>query len=290
MFFFDKLHTLVNFQKEPTEGLISRGNNYLNCVLPLNYRSFEFYDFTSKSELLFFFKSLNLCTPESQNKVESFDRTRFKSKISRLNSYFFRHGKKIKFFNYLLVWYFRFYNKKKKYFLKEKKMFDWKSMYHTLYFFFSSKLNIYNRSLSAINPVFSNSYLNKNLVGGELWDLGNVFYKKFSAINIIFSFYVYKVDKHLYKNSRGRSGKFTLVWKYVPFFKRYSLISHWLIKEIRVSPGKNLTQRLEHVFNLFLNDTTNTWIFQMKRFSLFYAFHNLRKSLGETYKMSMRTK
>ena len=30
-------------------------------------------------------------------------------------------------------------------------------------------------------------------------------------LNLLFSFYIYKVDKHIYKNSRGKSGKFTFI-------------------------------------------------------------------------------
>ena len=31
----------------------------------------------------------------------------------------------------------------------------------------------------------------------------------------MFSFYIYKVDKKIFKNTRGKSGKFTFIWKYI---------------------------------------------------------------------------
>lgn len=33
----------------------------------------------------------------------------------------------------------------------------------------------------------------------------------FKKFNFLFSFYIYKVDKQIYKNSRGKSGKYTFV-------------------------------------------------------------------------------
>lgn len=36
----------------------------------------------------------------------------------------------------------------------------------------------------------------------------------------IFSFYIRKVDKKTRKNSRGKSGKYMIIWKYVPIYKR----------------------------------------------------------------------
>jgi hypothetical protein len=60
----------------------------------------------------------------------------------------------------------------------------------------------------------------------------------------LFTLYIYKVSKSIYKNTRGKSGKFMFTWKYVPVYKRLFLISSWLIKELRVLPQRDLTSRL----------------------------------------------
>lgn len=60
----------------------------------------------------------------------------------------------------------------------------------------------------------------------------------------MFSFYIYKVDKKIFKNTRGKSGKFTFIWKYVAPYKRLFLVMHWLLKELRVRPGRAFTDRL----------------------------------------------
>jgi len=36
----------------------------------------------------------------------------------------------------------------------------------------------------------------------------------------MFSFYIYKVDKKIFKNTRGKSGKYTFLWKFIPPYKR----------------------------------------------------------------------
>ena len=42
-------------------------------------------------------------------------------------------------------------------------------------------------------------------------DINFLFHETFKRFNFLFSFYIYKVDKQIYKNSRGRSGKYTFV-------------------------------------------------------------------------------
>lgn len=110
----------------------------------------------------------------------------------------------------------------------------------------------------------------------------------FKKFNFMFSFYIYKVDKSIYKNSRGRSGKFTFVWKYVAPYKRKAIIAHWLMKEVRISPGKKLHERLHFVFRKFLYYPKDTLAWKVNRFSLNYVYYHLRKSLGESCRTIMK--
>ena len=41
--------------------------------------------------------------------------------------------------------------------------------------------------------------------------INNILTQNFKKFNYLFSFYIYKVDKQIYKNSRGKSGKYTFV-------------------------------------------------------------------------------
>jgi hypothetical protein len=41
--------------------------------------------------------------------------------------------------------------------------------------------------------------------------VSSILTENFKKFNYVFSFYIYKVDKQIYKNSRGKSGKYTFV-------------------------------------------------------------------------------
>ena len=145
--------------------------------------------------------------------------------------------------------------------------------------FFKGLLKIQNFFISDQYKLKKNNLLKLN----EL-TINEILFQNFKKFNYLFSFYIYKVDKQIYKNSRGKSGKYTFVWKYVAPYKRNFLILHWLTKEIRIAPGKTLQDRVDHVIHNFICNTHNTWIWKIKKFSLNYVYYNLRKTLGETYK------
>ena len=105
---------------------------------------------------------------------------------------------------------------------------------------------------------------------------------------MIFSFYIYKVDKHIYKNSRGRSGKFTFIWKYIAPYKRVSRIAYWLLKDIKAAAGKTLKERIDTVLHTFIRSPNNSLVWKIKKFSLNYSYYNLRNSLLETYRTSAK--
>jgi hypothetical protein len=47
-----------------------------------------------------------------------------------------------------------------------------------------------------------------------------------------FMFKVQKVDKSTRKHSRGKSGKYVILWKYVPVYKRLYVVLRWLIQDM----------------------------------------------------------
>ena len=110
-----------------------------------------------------------------------------------------------------------------------------------------------------------------------------IFFNNISKLTPIFSFYIYKVDKKIYKNSRGRSGKFTFIWKYVSPYKRLFLVMHWLIKELRSSPGRSLNDRIIHILKTVILTPEKTSAFKIRKFSHNYVYMNCRKTLAETY-------
>ena len=125
-------------------------------------------------------------------------------------------------------------------------------------------------------------YPTTNYTVNQLFNLG------VSKLNLLFAFYIYSVDKQIYKNSRGRSGKYTFVWKYIPVYKRNRLASHWVSKEVKITTGRTIFSRIKTVLSNFFNNLGRTWIWKIKKFSLNYVYYNLRKSLAENYKTSLK--
>ena len=60
------------------------------------------------------------------------------------------------------------------------------------------------------------------------------------------------------------------------------------MKEVRISPGKKLKERVYFLLSKFLLTTKDTLAWKVNRFSINYVYYHLQKSLGETYKTSMR--
>ena len=168
-------------------------------------------------------------------------------------------------------------------------MKDWRN----LHFISTSQLieSMRFKKLHQLDHVlFSDNYklLHNEIMKPENITLNQLLINTFKKFNFLFSFYIYKVDKQIYKNSRGKSGKYTFVWKYLAPYKRNLLILHWITKEVRISSGKTLLNRLNHVLTNFVFNTKSTWIWKIKKFSLNYVYFNLRRILGETYRTSMR--
>lgn len=49
----------------------------------------------------------------------------------------------------------------------------------------------------------------------------------------IFAMKSKKVDKMRFKHSRGKSGKYTVEWKYVPRYRRLNIVLRWLVDDVR---------------------------------------------------------
>lgn len=95
----------------------------------------------------------------------------------------------------------------------------------------------------------------------------------------IFSFYVRKVDKSIRKNSRGKSGKYTIIWKYIPVYKRLYATLRWLLKELKFQKLKTLETRLVHMLQTFLVDPNSSFVIRLRKFVHGFVFYNYKTTL-----------
>lgn len=98
----------------------------------------------------------------------------------------------------------------------------------------------------------------------------------------VFSFYVKKVDKMKRKHSRGKSGKYSISWKYVPKYKRLWVVLRWLVKDIRFQKAQTLSKRLATSLELLLFSKENHLVYQLRQFVHKFVFQAHRKTLLKT--------
>lgn len=168
-----------------------------------------------------FFKNLNINTPQKLNSIKSLGRLKGLTVLKTLVRYLLKNGKKINSMKVLSS------SLNSINLLKNTKISFWKNIYLTITFFF--KLGtVYKIGSKAITLNTDNNF---NFYNDELSinveeSIDNLILSSIKRFNFLFSFYIYKVDKNIYKNSRGRSGKYTFIWKYVAPYKRNMLIMH----------------------------------------------------------------
>ena len=120
------------------------------------------------------------------------------------------------------------------------------------------------------------------------WYNHRILFQNIHDLLPVFCFYIYKVDKQIFKNTRGRSGKYTFIWKYVTQYKRPQLAMSWIMKELRITPGRTLPDRLMSLLRNFIFSHRKTWVWRVKKFSHNYVYRNCRFTLAESYRTVTR--
>lgn len=103
-------------------------------------------------------------------------------------------------------------------------------------------------------------------------------------INPIFSYYVYKTSKTVWKFSRRKAGRFFLMWKYVPPYKRNFIIIRWLKHEFHLQEGRTADERFRRLLLSLIRGEGVTSLIQRKSFILAYVFREHRFSLFSNFR------
>lgn len=97
-----------------------------------------------------------------------------------------------------------------------------------------------------------------------------------------FSFFVNSVNKLKRRHSRGKSGKYEIIWKYVPRYKRLLVVLRWLLKDIQFQKSKTFQQRLERSLETLLFNKSNHLVYQLRQFVHRFVFNRYRNALLQT--------
>ena len=272
-------------------------NHETNLLLIDNFEKTQYPDYFSRevcdienslnlkvnSSFKFFFKNLSINTPTKLNSVESLNRLRGLTILKILLRYLVKHGNKLSSIKVLSSSLMAVNTS------KTTGILFWKNIYLLTRFFFKvdSILKMGSKKINLgldKNTHFTRDELFTNNDSSIL----NLILYTLKKFNFLFSFYIYKVDKNIYKNSRGKSGKYTFIWKYIAPYKRNLLIAHWLVKESRILSNKKFKDRFRTVLSNFIYNLKSTWVWRIKKFSLNYVYFNLRRSLALTYRTSTK--
>lgn len=107
----------------------------------------------------------------------------------------------------------------------------------------------------------------------------NFIFKLIIPILPLFNFFIYNVDKNIKKFSRGKTGKFIFIWKYISPHKRENLILKLLKKNIIFQSGKNYFLKLFNLISQIIYNSQNNFLYKSKKFISHYVYKNFKKSL-----------
>lgn len=102
----------------------------------------------------------------------------------------------------------------------------------------------------------------------------------------VFTFFISKVDKLKRKHSRGKTGRYSIGWKFIPKYKRLLIVLRWLVKDIRFQKSKTLNQRIQKSFENLMFDKSAHLVYQLRNFVHRFVFQNYRKTLLKTLRSS----
>ena len=95
----------------------------------------------------------------------------------------------------------------------------------------------------------------------------------------IFSFYIRKVDKSIRKNSRGKSGKYSIIWKYVPTYKRLYVVIRWLLRDLKFQKLQSFEARLVQILETFFYKPQTSFLVRLRKFVHNFVFYNFKQTL-----------
>jgi hypothetical protein len=100
----------------------------------------------------------------------------------------------------------------------------------------------------------------------------------------LFKFSIYSIDKRMRKLARKKGTKYVFLWKYVPIYKRSSVLLKFLADNLKFAQGRTLDEKLYWTFLLLRSNPKETQAYQINNFTHNYVFRNLKRSLLTNFK------
>lgn len=254
--------------------------------LSFNESSFlsDFFYLRNSSFIKFFINNM-IDVPVCFKKSHSLKMKNFELPLMKFSNFLMKKGKKEKALRLVFSSFRYFFKNFKNRDLKiNMNNVSWLSLYIFInnifykYNFYDSCKFFFNFE-NNISLYYNSLYFSNFKTIDTSFFLKNYFYNLLSKVSPVFSYFIYSVDKNIRKYSRGKSGKYTFIWKYIAPFKRIKLSMRWIVKDIKFLQHQKFSQRLIHSFENLLLNPEKSFAWKSKTFSHNYAFKNFKKSL-----------
>jgi len=174
-------------------------------------------------------------------------------------------------------------------FLNKVENANWLTLFKTFYVFHvsSTQHTTYTNALTELTLFDLHPTDGSLRYDSSSMSFKELFFSQLSEIEPVFNFYVYKVNKSKRKNSRGKTGKYTLLWKYITPFKRLYLTFRWLLRDIKFQKAKNFETRFYKFWQILHANLFSSLAYQVKTFSHKFIFQNYRRTLMNSLRASL---
>ena len=237
------------------------------------------------SSFIKFFINNMIDVPVCFKKSISLKNRNFELPLLKFSNFLMKKGKKEKIIRLIFSSFRLFFkNTNISNFKNNSFFFSWFNLYiFELNLLNTNFLNVNHSSTfkfqELINLKYNNTYLNNDKTINISFFIKNYLYFLLSKVSPIFSYFIYSVDKNIRKYSRGKSGKYVFIWKFIAPYKRIHSAVRWLIKDIKFNQSKTFNERLFKTFDSLMFSPEKSFSWKSKIFSHNYVFKNFRKSL-----------
>lgn len=259
-------------------------NTYLfvnNSKLIFFLNIFKNYKFLQKSSFIFFFIKNNIDIPVCFKKLKSLKSITNEILILKFINFLMKQGQKEKIIKQFFQSFLLFYTNIK---VINFNFLYYLFIFNTVYkFCFSNNFFFFNLH-SNFNLNFNSIINNDNKILNKNFYLKTLFKNKILKLQPIFSYFILKIDKNIRKYSKGKSGKYKFIWKFIPFYKRTKIIFKFFIKDIKFNYSKTFKNRILNFLLLLHFNYKTSFALKSKIFSYNYIYKNFKKSLLFNFK------
>jgi len=284
--FFTNIRYYENFYLKAENFLPSLKENFF-----IDETIFENYLVLRQSSFIGFFINNLIDVPICFKKSKSLKTKNFEFIFLKFTNLLMWDGKKEKIIRILLNAFFFFFYKLQQEKLKTQ---TWSFSWFEFFLFTNETIKILNKNdrrefcLEEPSDVcdlpYNNFFFKNEKMFENVFFIKNFINDKLSQLTPLFTYYIYNVDKNIRKYTRGKSGKYVFVWKYVAPYKRKFLMFRWFLKDIKFDDNREFPKRLIKMFEKLTFNLKGTYAWRAKNYTYTFIFKNFRKTFMSSLK------